>query len=214
MTINQVNDSPSTDWPRVPGYVLSVLSGLWPFWVVLGIGMLHCVAVSIAPGWEKRIHSWLGFTLQVLGGILILYNVDQNLGLFGKQRLLDMPRSLIVNWPRKAVVSGTLSGAARVSGVSATGTLQSSNANASQDDRISALEAETQALRTLILAVKSDMAEHLNSVREDHQRGISSVEGQVKDVSAKLESTAVGGLRLQLLGILLAIYGGGVGLLV
>ena len=148
-----------------------------------------------------------GMTLQLTGGLLILYSINDNLGLFRSQSLLVAA----IAWFKSFPVAGK-SVTIQLSGVGAAGMVGSASITMSAtlktiDERVARLEEGLTSLRQEVAANVTLAHRQLLEAKVELGDRISATADLVSDLTKKLEHTAVGGFKLQAFGVLLAIYG-------
>ena len=145
--------------------------------------------------------------LQVSGGMLILYSVNDNLGLFRRRSLWATAVGWFKAFPRKGKdITVQLTG---VSAAALTG-----SASVSTRKTPTTLEERVEYLESTLAKHRQEVAENfvsvqrtLESARSELQARVDSTAGQIAELSQKVGHAAVGGFKLQGFGVLLAIYG-------
>lgn len=190
-------------WRRLTSWLMRA----WPVLALAPVAACHAIALRAVPADPVFINKLVGMSLQVIGGLLVLYSVNDNLGLFRSQSL----RSAIVRWfkdfPRvlKPIFAhANLHESADATSASVSTVTPIPN---TIQERVAEIERklgeiqiqialEVQAINAKIEATKFDLGNQINE---------TSV--KVTDLSKRLEHAAVGGFKFQALGVLFAIYG-------
>ncbi len=179
----------------------------WPLWIALALLLRHVMLLRVLPDMSTRINSTLFLTLQLVGGAIVLYSIDANIGVVRKGSLLaeffsylsEFPllrRSLVINLKGQStsVVGGTMRG--RI-----TRTPQST-------------EEGLKYLQEQIDEIRRDHDEELKALKKSLSDRIAKIESSVSNLSTnireldeKLDSTIVGDIRVQLFGVILIAYG-------
>ncbi|MBK9393638.1 MAG: hypothetical protein IPN40_06990 [Uliginosibacterium sp.] len=148
-----------------------------------------------------------GMSLQILGGLLVLYSINDNLGLFREQTLVSTITAWLKAFPIKRK-SKTVFTRATVS-ARGSATISARVRRAAQDDgrRIAALEERAEQLQVKLLSEISSVISRIDTVRKELQQQVAQTSGRVTTLSNRLEHAAVGGFKMQAFGVLLAIYG-------
>jgi hypothetical protein len=189
-------------WRELPAWLWRA----WPFLALLPVFAAHWVALFFLPASAQMVHKVFGMVLQVIGGLLILYSINDNLGLLRRQSLLAaMVAWFKFPWRGKNVTI-------QLSGVSAAGVAGS--ASLSTRKPLTTLEERVEYLESTLAEHRQEVAEGFTNARrslegaksELHGR-IDTTVGQVAELSQKVEHAAVGGFKFQGFGVLLAIYG-------
>jgi hypothetical protein len=143
----------------------------------------------------------------VIGGLLILYSINDNLGLFRRQSLLAATIGWFKSFPMRGknitiqlsgVAAATLAGSASVSARKSPTTLE---------ERIEYLESTLAAHRQEVAEAFANAQRNLESAKVELHGRIGTTADQLAELSQKVEHAAVGGFKLQGFGVMLAIYG-------
>jgi hypothetical protein len=153
------------------------------------------------------VNKFVGMSLQVSGGLLVLYSVNDNLGLFRAQSLTSAVITWFKEFPltRKTVV---------VSASASTSANSTTSASASVgrtvvtiEERIAELERLQVELAKQINRQVQEVYGRIEYMRSELQNQIVDTSRDVARLSSQLEHAAVGGFKSQALGVLLVIYG-------
>lgn len=190
-------------WRELPAW----LKRAWPFWASLPAFAIHWLALSEFPASPQMVNKVVGMVLQVSGGLLILYSINDNLGLFRRQSLLAAAVAWFKSFPRKGknitiqlsgVSAAALAGSASVSTRRPPTTLE---------ERVEYLESTLVKHRQVVAEGFANAQRCLEGAKSELHGRIDKTAGQVADLSQKVEHAAIGGFKLQGFGVLLAIYG-------
>ena len=190
-------------WRELPVWTMRA----WPFWALIPAIALHWVALTVFPASPQAVNKVAGMVLQVSGGLLILYSVNDNLGLFRRQSLL----TTAIAWFKAFPLKGK-SIIIQVSGVSAAASVGS--ASVSTRRAPTTLEERVTYLESTLVEHRQEVAEgfvnaqrNLEGAKSEIHACIDSTTRQIAELSQKVEHAAVGGFKLQGFGVMLAIYG-------
>jgi hypothetical protein len=179
----------------------------WPVLALVPIALAHAVAHEFFPAETVMVNKVTGTVLQVVGGLIVLYSVNANLGLFREQHF----GSIIIGWfksfPlfRKAVTinatgSGgiVVGGSARISVRRATNTIE---------EKIAELERQLDEFRQHVNEDIQAVNARVAQVHTELSTAVSTNTATLNQLSSRLELATVGGFKQQAFGVLLAIYG-------
>lgn len=179
----------------------------WPVLALIPVGLAHFVAIRTFPNDTVMVHKLTGMSLQLLGGLLVLFSVNDNLGLFWSQSF----KSTIFIWLKEfPVVREPISISAHASSVSSSssfGLATVHQAHSTIEERIAELERMLQDFRKQLQLEIQTINTQIETTRSALQQQIGDTSNKVSDLSKRLEHAAVGGFKLQILGVLLAVYG-------
>lgn len=184
------------------------LARAWPALMLIPVGAIHAAALILFPSEWIFVNKLFSTFLQLGGGVIVLISLDGNLGLF-KQRglakafilyLKDFPR------PRKRAIS--LSGVAMGVNLGASAQLTIQRRPPSTlEERVELLERQLKEESERIRNLDASTTERLSELKTELSRSISAVDGGLSELSQKVERTALDGLKQQLFGVLLGVYG-------
>jgi hypothetical protein len=191
--------------------LVGVLTAAWPFWMaVLGVAF-SAVGACRLTGDPATAIRYAGTCLQVLGLFTVAIGLRQMRLLFGRPSLA----ASIAQWfkqlgnvfaPSKDAVvhagSAAMSMTAGMAGVATT-----LGANASLDERVSALERELTTLRRDLNASIERAHQQVGGVKAELKEERRARERADSLTAKKVEEVAIGGLRLEIVGVLWLILG-------
>ena len=146
-------------------------------------------------------------SLRIVASQVILYSINDNLGLFRSQSLLDTFCTWMRAFPiRRKPVTVSLTG---VGGISFAGSASASIevGPITLEDRVARLERELGNTRREIQQTAAEASRQLEVAKTELNHRIGDAHDRLIQLGKKVEAAAVGGLKLQLFGVLLAVYG-------
>jgi len=167
----------------------------------------HLITLSKFPGDSVLVNKLTGTVMQIVGGLIVLYSVDSNLGLFRNKSLA----AAVIAWFRECPIfvrSVTISATGNAS-CSATGSLSASviRAATTVEERLAELERRIEELRSEIAEQNRSIRSRIEEVRSELSSSITSNQSALNKLSKQLESATVGGFKQQAFGVMLVIYG-------
>jgi hypothetical protein len=171
------------------------------------IALAHATAHRLFPLDAALVNKITGTLLQVVGGLIVLYSVNANLGLFRNQHLGDIVMGWFQSFPlfRKAVtISATCFanansfGNARISVRRVTHTVE---------EKVAELERQLDEFRQHFDEDINAVNARIAHVHSELSTAVTANTSALNQLSSKLELATVGGLKQQAFGVLLAVYG-------
>lgn len=192
-------------WSQLLPWILRA----WPLLALVPVAVLHAVALQVSPSHHEVVNKIVGAILQVAGGLIVLYSVNDNLGLFREQSLVATIVAWLKAFPlvRKPINISASVGTAM--GSSAAASISVERKASTVEERITELERKLQEFKEQMGKDLVEMRERINEQWIQLERRISATSDRVAEISKKMEYAAVGGFKIQALGVLLAIYGAG-----
>lgn len=179
----------------------------WPVLALLPVGAIHVLALREFQADPVLVHKLVGMTLQVLGGLLVLYSVNDNLGLFRSQSLNAAVIAWFKEFPivRKPVsLTGKISSA---SSANASMFMAVTRSFTTTEERVAEVERLLAQVQQQFAQEVHAMSVKLSDAKSELSQQINETSATVSDLSRRLEHAAVGGFKFQALGVLLALYG-------
>lgn len=182
----------------------------WPVLALLAVIALHALTLRLlVDGPQVQfLNKLLGMSLQVAGACVVLYSINDNLGLFRKLSLRAAIEGWLRDFPflRKEVVLH-VSGAASATFVGVTSLAQGRKGATTLEERVDLLAQDLELLKQELQSSVSRVRAEIDSARVELTLRIDSTAVNLNDLAKKVDAAAVGGFKLQVFGGLLAIYG-------
>ena len=190
-------------WRRLPAWILRA----WPVLALAPFFAAHALALQVFPSNVVWVHKIAGLCLQLLGGVLILWSVNDNLGLFRKTSLAGAFLAWLREFPMRrhhVLLAGT--GVATAFGSAATLTVGRASPT-TLEERVAELELQLRVVRDEMQTHVATLASSIEVTKTALAAQIQSTDTKIVSLSERVEKATVGGFKLQAFGVLLAIYG-------
>lgn len=190
-------------WRALPAWALRA----WPALGLLPLFGIHYWAIAHFTSQTVLVHKLASSVSQIVGGLLIVYSIDQNLGLFRNQSVLSSITAWVRQFPIvKNIVAHVATGSISVAGSSVAGFV-GRTAPTSLEERVAELEHAIEGMRKQFKSDVNRLDTRISSTHNDLSGRIDLTSTRIEGLSRTLEEAAVGGTKLQAFGVLLAIYG-------
>jgi hypothetical protein len=179
----------------------------WPILALLVLSAIHISALRSLPANTVLVNKVAGTVMQIVGGLIVLFAVDSNLGLFNRQTLAAAVVAWVSDFPlRRRAVTIQLNG---VAAATATGsaTLTVGRAATTIEEKLAELDRQLNELKSMVRQQNAAVHAKLEAVKAELSGAVESNRGALADLSARIETATVGGFKQQAFGVLLAIYG-------
>jgi hypothetical protein len=179
----------------------------WPFWLlVLALALTLAFGTWNRPSKAQQFNKFFGAGMQALGAFLVLISIDGNLGLFRGLGVFAEVREYVSRYPRRQANVSLI--AASCAQANASGSLASIRVQATDiDGRVATLERWCKELETRIAEERAEIIARVDKVQDTHREAMSKQDFRLDELAWKVEETAVGGTKLQALGVGLAVLG-------
>ncbi|UCV05700.1 hypothetical protein [Dechloromonas denitrificans] len=190
-------------WRKLPAWLLRA----WPLLALVPFFAVHAVALNAFQGQATWVHKIIGLSLQLLGGLLVLWSVNDNLGLFRKTSLAGTFMAWLRDFPttNHHLILAT-NGMANASGSAAVVSVGRKTPT-SLEERVAELELLLQELRAELSTKITNLAMRVEASKTELSDLIQATDGKIASLSERVEKVTIGGFKVQAFGVLLAIYG-------
>ncbi|MFA7382899.1 MAG: hypothetical protein WC001_05565 [Desulfurivibrionaceae bacterium] len=178
----------------------------WPVIVMAALAYSHWFALVRFPGETVLVNKLTGTAMQVVGGLIVLYSVDSNLGLFRNQSLA----TTVIAWFRACPIfvrTVTLSASAVSCSASSSMSVTVIRAAKTIEERLAALEGRVEELRSEVATQHRAIHSRIEEVKSELSSSIASNQSALHRLSEQVEKATVGGFKQQAFGVMLVIYG-------
>lgn len=176
--------------------------------MLMPFGAVHATALLLLPSDWVLVNKVFGTLLQLSGGIIVLHSLDGNLGLFKQQGLVKAFILYLKDFPRLRKRTNSLSGVATGVNIGASGKITIGRRTPTTlEERVELLERQLKEESERIRDLEASTTKRLSEIKTELSRSISAVDGGLRELSQKVERTALDGLKQQLFGVLLGVYG-------
>lgn len=196
---------------------LKILKWIWRGWPVIIWALIifihqmssHLYCFEVLPCFSnQQVNKTLSFSLNLIGGLLVLYSIDSNLGLFRQGGMF----SLFVNWLKSfPMVKGTPI-------VISPNSIESSSSAGKPRIEINKTPETTEELykytKEQIAFLKGDIKDQrkytdlqMGSLSNKVSSESAKLHKSLNSINNQLKAVAIGGFKIQLFGVLLVVYG-------
>lgn len=156
---------------------------------------------------DEFVNRTASLVSQLVGGLLILYSIDSNIGVIKQESLCFMLASYVKDFPLiKRSVTAEPKG---VSTIGSTGRVV-----AGIDRNPQSIEEKIEHLQEQINKLKTDFVQKFKEVNEKIDQKskiintkVQNTKEELRNIESKVGKVSIGGLKVQLFGVLLIIYG-------
>ncbi|MEK6772082.1 MAG: hypothetical protein AABY62_10680 [Pseudomonadota bacterium] len=190
--------------------LIRLFKWLWRAWPVLFLLVLiwfHLLLIYYFYPNASTINKTTSLILQIVGGLLILYTVDSNIGIINKKSLFAIFANYLREFPlirRSAVIESQ--------GISTSSSVGKAKLTVGRNPQ--SLEEKIEYLQEQINEVKRDIEQESRDLNEkiEHQSKemnikIQETKSALQNIESKIVEVSIGGIKVQFFGVLLVVYG-------
>ena len=197
-------------WPSMMRSLSTLLSWLlraWPVLSLVPIALAHATAHRFFPSDTVLVNKITGTALQMVGGLIVLYSVNTNLGLFRDKHF----GHIIIDWFRsfplfRKPVTISLSGSASMA-VSGSARISVRRVTNTVEEKIAELKRQLEEFRQHVNEDIQAANARIAHVHSELSAAVATNKATLNQLSSRLELSTVGGFKQQAFGVLLAVYG-------
>lgn len=168
---------------------------------------VHLLLLNNFPQSAYTINKATSLLTQLLGGLLILYSIDTNIGVINQKSLLAIFAAYFKEFPLiKRSITLNIQGA-----LHATSSLE---AKLTVGRNPKSIDEKIEYLQDQINDVKRDIEQEAKKLNERIERQskyvgarIQETQSALRNLESKMDEVSIGGVKVQLFGVLLMVYG-------
>jgi hypothetical protein len=173
----------------------------------------HQSTLSIFTQQSEGINKGYSIGLQALGGLLVLYSIDNTLGMLRGTTIFRVVAEWFLScpiWNKKRTIEGA--GVATVN-ATASGQVRVKRKATSISDRVSELERQMDEMYQDIGRREKALRKLISDAKAELSDRVQKSETAIRGVEGKVDATALGSIKQQVFGVVIALYGAGLGYL-
>lgn len=189
------------------------LARAWPVLAMLPIVALHhWVLRTWLSHSEQEINRYASAIAQVVGAVVVILSIDENLGLFRRKSLSDLLTDWVRSFPKSArIIEISSHGSMSFGGGAALATIEVPKKPKSVEEQLVELRERIETVAGESRKQVAELSQRVEKVSADTVASIARTDERVQQLGTRLDQAAVGGFKSQIFGVLLAIYGSYVG---
>jgi len=183
----------------------------WPIILLTAFGLIHYSLCLAFDTHISIINKLISASMQVIGGLIVLYSIDANMGMFKHHGLASIVWDWFGSFPLfKRTV--TISAKGNSIGFSSCPTKLTVVRKCNTiEERLDELERQIEECHKLVHEKSRILNEQVAEVRIEMNTSLSGHGAELKRLSTLIEDSVVGGFKSQAFGVLLVIYGAALG---
>jgi len=180
---------------------------MWPVLLPAAFASLHYIVGTNTSTDLSHVNKAISLLLQLVGGILILYSIDSNLGIMNDTSLISLFLSYIKSFPLidRSVTLKIDPAAMQITGHPAK--LRAGGPTNTIDEKIDYLQKQITWLKEDLNDEVKNLKGMVHSVEKRAKTSISEIRGSIGSIDRKVKELSAGGIKTQIFGVLLMIHG-------
>lgn len=167
----------------------------------------HLLLLSRFPQGAVLINKSIALITQLIGGLLILYSIDSNIGIIKQKSLLALLANYFKEFP---LIKRSITLEAQGAAMAITG----GKARITVGRNPQSIEEKIQYLQDQINEIGQDLEQETKDINEKIDRQAKEMNAKIQEhksalrnLESRMDEVSTGGIKPQLFGVLLMIYG-------
>lgn len=197
--------------------VVSLFKWIWRGWPVLVIlliiithqlsSQLQCIP-NFSCWSNQQVDHFMSFALNLTGGCFVLYSIDSNLGVFRKGGIATLFKKWVKSCPLikgepLVIKAKSINSTSTVFG----GEVTLNETPKSVEDLYKYTQAQFASIKGNIKEQRRHTDEKISLLSSKVSADNADSNKKISAINQQLQTVAVGGFKLQLLGVMLVVYG-------
>ena len=182
-------------------------AGMWPVLVPAAFAVIHyLLATNPAVAWSNE-NKVVSLALQIVGGVLVLYSIDSNLGIANNTSLFAIFVGYLKRFPliKRSYTLNVDSAQMKVTVHPVK--MRVGGPTNTTEEKIKYLQQQIDWLKEDLRDEVQDLKKMLAQAEERSGGAIAEVRENVGSVDRKITGLSTGGIKTQIFGVLLMIHG-------
>ena len=179
----------------------------WPVIVIVLVICGHFLLLDYFSQSDEFINKTASLLAQLAGGFLLLYSIDSNIGIMNEKSLLTMLKNYFKEFPliKKSVVIELKGVALTVS--AGKGKVVVERNPQSINEKIEYLQEQIDQIKLQLDQESKELNKKIERQSEEINAQIQDAKSTLRIFEDKMVEVSTGGIKAQLFGILLMLYG-------
>lgn len=189
--------------------LISWLSKAWPFIAIILFASVHYNILRIVPlDTFKIINKYVSSFAQIIGGLIVLFSINSNLGLFEQNNLFQLFLNWIKSFPlfqKFEPISGHANFVMKAPSISSEG--HTGVVCKTVEEKIEEAQRQINELRNILYRKESELLTQIRGTEQSLKELIYKNQNDINALNGLVRKTTIGGINTQIFGVLLVVYG-------
>lgn len=178
------------------------------FWILIIIIIFQRLAIYIFHLDSFNVNKYLGPFLQIIGGLIILIIINENIELFKHINLVGV----FLNWVKscplfKKTYKLNAQGSIQLQAVTLKANLITKRKSNTIDELQEELHRQIDSIIKIISETEKDLLKRIVKIEDSLKEDIEKNKKEIQEVKNLASESAIGDFKWEILGVLLIIYG-------
>ncbi len=179
----------------------------WPVIVLAGLLGTHVFLIQHFSTCKSDINKTISLFTQIVGGLIILYSIDSNIGIIKKINLLGVFVRYLKEFPlfTKNVTLNIQGAVHSTFGCHAALTVARNPKTI--EEKIEYLQEQITEVKNELISQTKTLDEKIDKETKGLKKQIQKAQSELGQVKRQIEDVSIGGIKIQFFGVLLMVYG-------
>lgn len=179
----------------------------WPVLTILIVILIHYQIDKYFTEHSNSIFKLASLISQIVGGFLILLSIDSNIQTFNQNKISSIFFTYLRDFP--LIKRNIVLQAKALSQANSFSTAKMSLARRPKniDEQIEYLQEQIEELKKDIIETKMELKKEIDSYSNAFRKEVEETKSALGKLEFKIKDSSITGLKIQLFGVLLMLYG-------
>ncbi len=185
------------------------LSKAWPFIAIIFTATVHFNILKVCRTVDvDTINQYISSFTQIIGGLIILFNINSNLGLFKQNDLANNFSNWLKSFPLfRKIDSTSMSGNVTLPGLICCAEGHTNRVCTTLEEKIEEAQRQIDELRTIVYRKERGVLKKITDTKKELKNLIYQNQTDINELNNLVSESTIGGINNQIFGILLVMYG-------
>ncbi|MGZ8181251.1 MAG: coiled-coil domain-containing protein [Methylobacter sp.] len=179
----------------------------WPVIVILFLGAVHWLLINYFYLNASATNKTISLLSQIVGGLLILYSIDSNIGVIKEKSLFSIFIQVLKDHPR---IKRSFFGHPRIGTILTTGgrpKIRVGRNSIGTEEKLDYLQEQISNLKRDFEQELQELNKKIDDQMKEMDAEIQKTNSAIQKIELKVDEVFIGGIKIQIFGVLLMIYG-------
>jgi len=179
----------------------------WPILVPVALLIAHYITINFCKLDIIQFNKIASLSLQILGGIIVLYSIDSNIGIINNESLFIIIKKWVTSMPIFIKPVTLQVDSTRHTMTAHPAKLRVGNSTDTIEGKIKYIQQQIEWLKEDLNDEVKHLKDSIQNTDKRISKDVSDIRARVNLITNKVEKVSIGGFKVQFFGVMLMIYG-------
>jgi hypothetical protein len=181
----------------------------WPFIAIITIAYIHYKILGLVqPDSAELINKFVSSLTQIIGGLIVLYSINSNLGLFQQNNMLLSFLNWLKSFPFfRTIEPRSCNGNYTTPCPEISSEVHMGKVCKSLEEKVEEAQRQIDKLRALLYRKENEILTSIRTTELNLKELIYKNQNDINNLNGIVIKTTIGGVNAQIFGVLLVVYG-------